>query len=65
MTDKTTKVLLAAIALGLWANAFTPTARAQQPFGFSNDPMVMLAHDVNQLVNGTCANTLLCSRMMR
>jgi hypothetical protein len=26
--DRTTKVLLAAIALGLWANAVLPTARA-------------------------------------
>jgi hypothetical protein len=58
MTDRTTKLLLAAIAVGLWLNAgaawhITP-AQAQP------DPLVGLLHDVHAIYNGTCTNGKVC-----
>lgn len=59
MIDKTTKLLLAAIAAGLWANVFAAPARAQA------DPWLSIARDVSAIANGTCGNQALCFVMMR
>jgi hypothetical protein len=65
--DKLTKVLLAAIALGLWMNAapIWRPARAQQ-HGIEVDTSAMalalsrIAVGLNQIGNGTCKNRKLC-----
>ena len=65
--DKLTKVLLAAIALGLWMNAarIWQPARAQQ-HGMEVDTSAMalalsrIAVDLNQMIDGTCKNRKLC-----
>lgn len=66
--DKLTKVLLAAIAFGLWMNAaqIWQPARAQQQHGIEIDTSAMalalsrIAVSLNQIVNGTCNNRKLC-----
>jgi hypothetical protein len=65
--DKLTKVLLAAIALGVWMNVarIWQPARAQ-PHGLETDTSSMalalsrIALDLNQLVDGTCKNRIFC-----
>ena len=65
--DKLTKVLLAAIALGLWMNAarIWQPASAQQ-HGLEVDTSAMafalsrITVDLNQIVDGTCKNRKLC-----
>lgn len=59
MTDKTTKVLLALIAAGLWANVAAAPARAQA------DPWASIARDISEIADGRCNNTYLCSTMLR
>jgi hypothetical protein len=61
--DRTTKILLAAIALGLWANAATTVIKpaiAQ----FSTSRMESLLSDIEsntgRLGRGTCTNSKLC-----
>jgi hypothetical protein len=58
MVDRTTKLVLAAIALGLWANVFVsaiPAARADV-----EDDIGRMANDIRGLVNGICLNPKLC-----
>jgi hypothetical protein len=67
--DRTTKILLAAIALGLWANAATTmmpsvvrSAHGQQRMHYSVP--VEIANDLEKAVtliaNGGCNNVKLC-----
>jgi hypothetical protein len=55
MTDRTTKLLLALIALGLFLNAFKPTSvRAD-----TND-MRRISDDIHAIAEGLCLNHALC-----
>jgi hypothetical protein len=63
--DKTTKLLLAAIALGLWANAI-PKVEAQGGL-FGDMPLEKIQHaieslsaDIGSITYGTCPNQKLC-----
>jgi hypothetical protein len=60
--DKTTKILLAAIAIGLWANAIVPLvvqkARADDD-QMSNDVESMRG-SVDSIAAGTCLNRKIC-----
>jgi hypothetical protein len=57
-TDRTTKILLLLIALGLWANVLTPAVSAQN---FSIPPILQeIATHVTRISNGTCRNVRLC-----
>jgi hypothetical protein len=58
MTDKTTKILLATIAAGLWANVIAPAVHAQN-YGPA-DPLTTIARDVHALANGNCTNGKIC-----
>jgi hypothetical protein len=69
MVDRTTKILLASIALGLWANLFAPVLRPITAFAqYENDHILksidarLASIDVNieRLQNGNCANRKLC-----
>jgi hypothetical protein len=55
-TDRTTKLLLLAIALGLWFNALKPI-----PVQASDDSTLEdIAHDVHAIYSGVCLNSTIC-----
>lgn len=67
MTDRTTKILLAVIALGLWANAaiplLLPRAAAAQDVSSLDAHLSRIDHDVHNLADiedGTCRNKKIC-----
>lgn len=63
MRDRTTKALLLAIALGLWANVALDWVRpvAVQASGSSQaDQLRGIAFDLSNIANGTCVNQKIC-----
>jgi hypothetical protein len=64
MTDKTTKLLLLVIALGLWANALIPLIHpkpvAAQSLGDIDSRVSNIEDDVHKIARGTCVNTKIC-----
>lgn len=69
MTDRTTKLLLLVIALGLWANVSIGLLRQQrasaQDSTLSNidTSLIQIGHDVHSLADiedGTCRNSKIC-----
>ena len=52
--DRTTKLLLAAIALGLWANAVATVVR---PARADSNTVEMY---ISSIANGTCINRKIC-----
>lgn len=69
MTDRSTKILLSSIALGLWANLFIPLVRPVTAVAqYETDRILqrieghLSAMDLNieRLQNGSCANGRLC-----
>ncbi len=59
MTDRTTKALLFAIALGLWLNAFgqwmRPVAVQAQDIDLSS-----IESNLGRIARGTCTNSKIC-----
>jgi len=69
MTDKTTKLILAAIAAGLWANLFMPFLRPIEAVAqYESDSILRkmdvrvtnLDANVDRLLRGACSNSKLC-----
>ena len=60
MIDRTTKVILAAIALGLWANAIIPLARATPAQAQNDQYLVSVQHDLHAIYYGICLNRKIC-----
>jgi hypothetical protein len=64
MTDKTTKLLLAIIALGLWANLAMPllptAARARASSNDVSNVLAEIQSDVDAIASGTCRNSKIC-----
>jgi hypothetical protein len=62
--DRTTKLLLAAIALGLWANAASTVVKpsfAQAPrFATVDYSVETIAREILSISTGTCGNRKLC-----
>jgi hypothetical protein len=64
--DKTTKILLAAIAIGLWANVALPLFRPTAALAQSDElttiarSVSLLARDLDRIARGLCQNTRLC-----
>lgn len=62
--DRTTKFLLAAIAVGLWANAiaaFVHVAKADNDYGYSIDSHLdTIDTNIGKIQRGTCSNNKLC-----
>jgi hypothetical protein len=58
MIDRTTKIMLAAIALGLSANAAKPFFSP----ALADDSALIsdIAHDLHAIYNGTCNNEKIC-----
>jgi hypothetical protein len=64
MTDRTSKVLLAIIAMGLWANALVSILGSKEAVAQSISGMVTDISDIKSgvaaLSGGTCLNSKLC-----
>ena len=67
MTDRSTKLLLAAIALGLWANAIgnwfqpvTVDAQSERFLRSIRSSVQDIESDVNRISNGRCRNSRIC-----
>ena len=69
MTDQSTKILLASIALGLWANLFVPLVRPIPAAAqYENDLILKRIEghlstidlNIDRLQIGSCANGKLC-----
>ena len=64
MTDKTTKLLLLLIALGLWANALVPVFRPITAKAFDIDDIQRfvgsMESDLGSIARGTCTNGKIC-----
>ena len=64
MTDRTSKVLLAIIAMGLWANALVSILGSNEAVAQTISGMVGDISDiksgVSALAGGTCMNSKLC-----
>ena len=67
--DRTTKLLLAAIALGLWVNIAAPLLRptsvkAQVPYEQAQVPFEQsvqnIAQSISMIAYGNCPNRVLC-----
>jgi hypothetical protein len=61
--DRTTKILLAAIAIGLWANAGVSALRPATAQGFSpfTDRLLQeILNSVDGIYRGTCNNKIIC-----
>jgi hypothetical protein len=62
--DKTTKVLLALIALGLWLNVVAPLFHPVRVAAEDKEKMEQdlhdIAHDVHALYSGVCLNSKIC-----
>ena len=67
MTDRTTKLLLLAIALGLWANALIPLHNAPPVKADDSSKLSDIAShlsdirdDVHKIARGSCSNNKIC-----
>lgn len=58
MTDKTTKLILAAIAAGLLLNA--AALWRPLPAQAQDNALATIAHDFHSIYMGTCINNTLC-----
>jgi hypothetical protein len=67
MSDRTTKLLLATIALGLWANLAVFLFRPVVALAQRDDATMILSHvstiedELEQIQTGSCSNTKICS----
>lgn len=60
MIDRTTKLLLAAIAFGLWANAFIPILRPSPANATAESSLESIDRNIASLANGICSNRKMC-----
>jgi hypothetical protein len=62
MADRTTKLLLALIALGLWANVFTqhPKTAVAQDLSLVEKYLSSIDSRLFNIENGNCRNSKLC-----
>jgi hypothetical protein len=59
MNDRTMKVLLAVIALGIWANVLVPVFKAVPAVAQGNE-LSKINLNLAAIYNGTCANHKIC-----
>jgi len=64
MPDKTTKLIVALIAAGLWLNAaavmFHSSPAAAEGDALSRMTLQSMARDISSIASGTCTNPKLC-----
>lgn len=61
MLDRTTKIIMAAIALGLWANALIPVLKPQPAAASAESSLSNIERYTGGLYNGVCLNRKLCN----
>lgn len=59
MNDRTTKILLALIALGLWANALGPVLKPLPAFA-SDSLLRSIDSTLEDIARGNCSNRKIC-----
>jgi hypothetical protein len=60
MLDRTSKILLAAIAIGLWANIGLPLLRSSPAEAQDAGVLRKIASDVGAISGGVCVNSKIC-----
>jgi len=61
MLDRTSKILLAAIAIGLWANVVMPLIKAVPASAQVDDELIRsIESSVAKIARGSCANHKIC-----
>jgi hypothetical protein len=61
MNDRATKILLALIALGLWANVLGPVLKPLPAYASDTDRLLSRIDDsLNDIARGYCSNKKLC-----
>lgn len=61
MNDRTTKILLALIALGLWVNAIVPVLKPLPAYASDSERLLSRIDDsLNDIAKGYCSNKKLC-----
>ncbi|HEX3429556.1 MAG TPA: hypothetical protein VHT03_01610 [Rhizomicrobium sp.] len=60
VVDRTTKIILAAIAIGLWANVFAPVIRPARAQDETSTFISQIATDFHIVAIGNCRNKKLC-----
>jgi hypothetical protein len=58
--DRTTKMLLLMIALGLWLNAIGPFLHVRKVSADTDTAVQSIASDMNKISGGRCLNTTIC-----
>ncbi len=59
--DKTTKLLLLMIALGLWLNAISPLLYVKKVSADTDSALQGIADDISKISKGTCLNSTICN----
>ena len=59
--DKTTKMLLFMIALGLWLNALGLIFQVKKVSADTDTTLQSIAEDINKISKGLCLNRTLCN----
>lgn len=61
MNDRATKILLALIAFGLWANALVPVLKPLPAHASDTERLLSRIDDnINDIARGYCSNKQLC-----
>jgi hypothetical protein len=58
--DRTTKLLLLMIALGLWLNAIGPFVHVKKVSADSDTALQSIADDMSKISKGLCLNNKIC-----
>ena len=59
--DRTTKLLLLMIALGLWLNAVAPLFYAKKVSADTDSALQDIANDMDKISSGLCLNSTICN----
>jgi hypothetical protein len=59
--DRTTKVLLLMIAIGLWLNALSPLFYAKKVSADTDSALQGIADDISKISKGLCLNRTICN----
>jgi hypothetical protein len=60
MVDRTAKLLLALIALGIWADLGLTVFRAMAPVLDYRTALMSISNNVGQIAHGNCSNAKIC-----
>jgi hypothetical protein len=59
--DRTTKMLLLMIAIGLWLNALSPLFYARKVSADTDSALQGIANDISKISSGLCLNSTICN----